>query len=210
MPMRVKCNANYQNGRLATLQARADGYDTAILLNSRGKVAEGPGMCVFMIRDGKAVTPPVTSDILESITRGTVMTLFEEYLGMEVVERDIDRSEFAAAEEAFLLRHGPGRSRRSSASTAFRSETAKSGLPCAGSRKCSSASRAASSTTIPSGARPCTADARREHARHRPARSDRGDARSVADRLRDISLRPGARRHGSVLRAVRLSPCRFP
>ena len=102
MPMRVKCNANYQNGRLATLQARADGYDTAILLNSRGKVAEGPGMCVFMIRDGKAVTPPVTSDILESITRGTVMTLFEEYLGMEVVERDIDRSEFAAAEEAFF------------------------------------------------------------------------------------------------------------
>lgn len=102
MPMRVKCNANYQNGRLATLQARADGYDTAILLNSRGKVAEGPGMCVFMIRDGKAVTPPVTSDILESITRQTVMTLCDEYLGMEVVERDIDRSEFAAAEEAFF------------------------------------------------------------------------------------------------------------
>jgi len=102
MPMRVKCNANYQNGRLATLQARADGYDTAILLNSRGKVAEGPGMCLFMIRDGKAVTPPVTSDILESITRQTAMTLCREYLGMEVVERDIDRSEFAAAEEAFF------------------------------------------------------------------------------------------------------------
>jgi branched-chain amino acid aminotransferase len=102
MPMRVKCNANYQNGRLATLQAQADGYDTAILLNSRGKVAEGPGMCVFMIRDGKAVTPPVTSDILESITRQTVMTLCDEYLDMEVVERDIDRSEFAAAEEAFF------------------------------------------------------------------------------------------------------------
>ena len=102
MPMRVKCNANYQNGRLATLQAQADGYDTAILLNSRGKVAEGPGMCVFMIRDGKAVTPPVTSDILESITRRTVMTLCEEYLGIEVLERDVDRSEFAAAEEAFF------------------------------------------------------------------------------------------------------------
>lgn len=102
MPMRVKCNANYQNGRLATLQAQADGYDTAILLNSRGKVAEGPGMCLFMIRDGKAVTPPVTSDILESITRQTVMTLLDEYLGMEVVERDIDRSEFAAADEAFF------------------------------------------------------------------------------------------------------------
>ena len=102
MPMRVKCNANYQNGRLATLQAQADGHDTAILLNSRGKVAEGPGMCVFMIRDGKAVTPPVTSDILESITRRTVMALCDEYLGIEVVERDIDRSEFAVAEEAFF------------------------------------------------------------------------------------------------------------
>ena len=102
MPMRVKCNANYQNGRLATLQAQADGYDTAILLNSRGKVAEGPGMCLFMIRDGKAVTPPVTSDILESITRRTVMTLCREYLDIEVIERDIDRSELAAAEEAFF------------------------------------------------------------------------------------------------------------
>ena len=102
MPMRVKCNANYQNGRLATLQAQADGYDTGILLNTRGKVAEGPGMCLFMIRDGKAVTPTVTSDILESITRQAVMTLCEDYLGIEVVERDIDRSEFAAADEAFF------------------------------------------------------------------------------------------------------------
>ena len=59
-------------------------------------------MCVFMIRDGKAVTPPVTSDILESITRRTVMKLCGEYLGMEVVERDVDRSEFAAADEAFF------------------------------------------------------------------------------------------------------------
>ena len=102
MPMRVKCNANYQNGRLATLQAQADGYDTGILLNTRGKVAEGPGMCLFMIRDGKAVTPTVTSDILESITRQAVMTLCKDYLGIEVVERDIDRSEFAAADEAFF------------------------------------------------------------------------------------------------------------
>ena len=57
MPVRVKCNANYQNGRLAAVQARSDGYDTALLLNSRGKVSEGPGQCFFMIRDGKAITP---------------------------------------------------------------------------------------------------------------------------------------------------------
>ncbi len=102
MPMRVKCNANYQNGRYAAIQAKADGYDTAILLNTRGKVSEGPGMCLFMIRDGKAVTPSVTNDILESITRETVLELFPKYCGVEVEERDIDRSELAAAEEAFF------------------------------------------------------------------------------------------------------------
>ncbi len=101
MPMRVKCNANYQNGRLATLQAKADGYDTAILLNSRGKISEGPSMCFFMIRDGKAVTPTVTSDILESITRRAVIELLETHLELEVEQRDIDRSELPAAEEAF-------------------------------------------------------------------------------------------------------------
>lgn len=102
MPMRVKCNANYQNGRLASIQAKADGYDTAILLNSRGKVSEGPSMCFFMIRDGKAVTPTTSSDILESITRKMVIELLAGHLEMEVVERDIDRSELPAAEEAFF------------------------------------------------------------------------------------------------------------
>jgi branched-chain amino acid aminotransferase len=97
----VKCNANYQNGRLAGLQAKADGYDTAILLNTRGRVAEGPGMCFFMIRDGVASTPHTSSDILESITRSTVLELLRE-AGFETQERDIDRSELAAAEEAFF------------------------------------------------------------------------------------------------------------
>jgi branched-chain amino acid aminotransferase len=102
MPMRIKCNANYQNGRLAGLQAKADGYDTAILLNSRGKVAEGPAMCFCMIRDGKLITPSVNSDILESITRRTVLALAREYLEIETIERDVDRSELYAAEEAFF------------------------------------------------------------------------------------------------------------
>jgi branched-chain amino acid aminotransferase len=101
MPMRVKCNANYQNGRLAGLQAKADGYDTAILLNARGKVAEGPGMCFFMLRDGVVSTPHTSSDILESITRSSVLELLQEQ-GIETRERDIDRSELAAAEEAFF------------------------------------------------------------------------------------------------------------
>jgi branched-chain amino acid aminotransferase len=101
MPMRVKCNANYQNGRLAGMQAKADGYDTAILLNSRGKVAEGPGMCFFMMRDGVVSTPHTSSDILESITRSTVLELLRE-AGIETQERDIDRSELVAADEAFF------------------------------------------------------------------------------------------------------------
>ena len=102
MPVRVKCNANYQNGRLAAVQARSDGYDTALLLNSRGKVSEGPGQCFFMIRDGKAITPGTNNDILESITRDTIIELLPRYCGVEVEERDVDRSELAAADEAFF------------------------------------------------------------------------------------------------------------
>lgn len=101
MPMRVKAHANYHNGRLATLEAKGNGHGSAIILNSRGKVAEGPGMCLFMIRGGQVVTPSVTSDILESITRETVIRLLREELGATVVERDVDRTELYAADEAF-------------------------------------------------------------------------------------------------------------
>lgn len=102
MPVRIKCNANYQNGRIAALQSRADGYDTAIIMNARGKIAEGPGMCFFMIRDGVAITPEVTSDILESITRSTVIDLLRDECSMEVVEREIDRTELVGVDEAFF------------------------------------------------------------------------------------------------------------
>ena len=101
MPMRVKCNANYNNGRLPTIQANADGYGTAIFLNTRGKVAEGPGMCFFIVRDGKVITPSTTSDILESITRSTVIELLQDK-GIVVEEREVDRSEVPAADEAFF------------------------------------------------------------------------------------------------------------
>jgi len=106
MPVRVKCNANYQNGRLASIEAKVNRYDAAILLNGRGTVAEGPGMCFFAIRNGRPVTPPVTGSILESITRDTVMRLFHEYLGLETEEREIDRSELYACEEAFYCGTG--------------------------------------------------------------------------------------------------------
>ncbi len=102
MPTRVKANANYNNSRMADMQAKADGYDTAVMLNSKGHVSEGPGMCFFMIRDGVPVTPTITSNILESITRATVIELLREEMGLETVERDIDRSELYACEEAFF------------------------------------------------------------------------------------------------------------
>ncbi len=102
MPVRVKCNANYQNGRLAAMQSHVDGYDTALFMNTRGKVAEGHGMCFVMFRDGRAITPTLTSDILESITRDSVIELLREDLGIEVIEREIDRSELALADEAFF------------------------------------------------------------------------------------------------------------
>ncbi|MDA8574802.1 aminotransferase class IV [Alphaproteobacteria bacterium] len=102
MPMRVKTTANYNNGRLAALQATADGYDAPLMLNARGKLSEGPGMCFIMIRGGKAVMPSITNDILESITRETIIQILREDMSIEVIERDIDRSELVAAEEAFF------------------------------------------------------------------------------------------------------------
>ena len=105
MPARAKANANYNNARFAGIQAAIDGYDAAVMLNSRGKVSEGQGMCVFLIRDGVAVTPSVTSDILESITRDTVLTLLRD-MDIATRERDVDRSEFFAASEAFFCGTG--------------------------------------------------------------------------------------------------------
>src|SRR5881628_69380 len=106
IPIRLKCGANYQNGRLATLQARADGYDQPLLLNKEGHVAEGTGATFFMVRKGKLVTPPVTSDILESITRSTLIDALAPAVGLDVVERDIARTELYVADEAFFCGSG--------------------------------------------------------------------------------------------------------
>ena len=102
MPPRIKCNANYVNGRYASMQARQDGYDNAILLNRNGHVAEAPGACLMMVRDGVPVTPPVTGDILESITRAKLIELVWEYLDVDVQERDVHRTELYCADEIFL------------------------------------------------------------------------------------------------------------
>lgn len=105
-PSRIKSGANYHNSRLAYIDARLNGFQVPILLNEAGKVAEGPGACFMMVRKGKLITPPVTADILESITRDTLIELAQAELGLEVVERDIDRTELYVCDEAFFCGSG--------------------------------------------------------------------------------------------------------
>ena len=102
-PARVKAFSNYHNGRLALLEARRLGADTAIMLGPNGKIAEGPASCLAMIRHGRMITPPVTESILESVTRDTMIQLARQSLALEVVERPIDRTELYIADEVFFM-----------------------------------------------------------------------------------------------------------
>ncbi len=106
MSPRIKASANYLNSRYANEEAKRNGYDHAILLTPEGKVAEGPGMCLMLVRDGKLITPSVTSGILESITRETIIQLARDVLNLNVVERDVDRTELYTADEAFFCGTG--------------------------------------------------------------------------------------------------------
>jgi branched-chain amino acid aminotransferase len=101
-PSRIKCVSNYHNGRLASLEALINGYDLPIILNDRGKVSEGPGACIFIVRGGKAITPSITSDILESITRASILQICQEVLHIPVEEREVDRTELYVADEMFF------------------------------------------------------------------------------------------------------------
>lgn len=103
MPPRVKNISNYRNGQLATHEVRQDGYDVAFMLNPQGKVSEAPGACIAAVSKGKLITPDLTSGILESITRDAVITLAREELGLEIVERAVDRTELYLADEVFTL-----------------------------------------------------------------------------------------------------------
>lgn len=105
-PPRIKATANYHNARLTQLQAKADGYDGALMLTPAGKVSEAPIACFFMVRDGQLITPGLGSNILESVTRDTILTLYEEATGKAAVQRDVDRSELYFADEAFLCGTG--------------------------------------------------------------------------------------------------------
>ena len=104
-PPRVKAFSNYHNGRLAMIEARENGHDWPILLNDRHQVSEGPGACIALVRDSVVATPSLTSSVLESITRHTVLTLLGE-LGISAVEREVDRSELYLADEIFFMGTG--------------------------------------------------------------------------------------------------------
>lgn len=101
MPPRIKNISNYRNGHLALHEVKMDGYDCAVLLNPQGKVAEAPGACIMLVRGGKLITPDSTSGILESITRDAIMTMARD-MGLEIVERVVDRTELYTADEIFL------------------------------------------------------------------------------------------------------------
>ena len=98
---RIKCGANYINSRVGQREALRNGYDTCIFLNEFGKVAEGPGSCLFIVKNGELITPKHTDSVLESITRDTVIEL-SKYMGLSVVEQSIDRTELYSCDEAFL------------------------------------------------------------------------------------------------------------
>ena len=104
-PPRIKASANYLNSRLASIQAKESGYDGGIMLGPNGKVSEGPGGCIFLIRNGNLITPSITSGILESITRDSIIEIADT-LKIKVQTRDVDRTELYIADEIFYCGTG--------------------------------------------------------------------------------------------------------
>ena len=101
LPLRGKISGAYITSSLAKSEAVASGFDEALLMNTRGKVSEASGMNLFIVRDGQLITPGVDQDILEGITRASVIELAKG-MGIEVVERPVDKTELFIADEVFL------------------------------------------------------------------------------------------------------------
>ena len=102
IPPSIKIAGLYVNSILAKTEAVKNGFDEAILLNDRGQVSEGSGENLFLLKNGKLSTPSIADSVLPGITRGTVIELAQNELGIEVVERSITRSELYLADEIFL------------------------------------------------------------------------------------------------------------
>ena len=101
LPLRGKISGAYITSSLAKTEAVKSGFDEALLLNSRGKVSEASGMNLFIVRDGVLITPGVDQDILEGITRASVLELAQA-MGIPTLERPVDKSELFIADEVFL------------------------------------------------------------------------------------------------------------
>lgn len=106
IPARGKINGAYVNSAFAKSEAVLNGFDEAIVLDQTGSVSEGSAMNLFMIRDGVAITPAISDNVLEGITRATMIELLRGELGMTVVERTVDRTELYIADELFFCGTG--------------------------------------------------------------------------------------------------------
>lgn len=102
IPARGKISGAYVNSALAKTDATRSGFDEALVLDQNGHVSEGSAMNVFMVRNGVVITPPITENILEGITRRSAIELLKNDLGMTIEERSIDRTEVGLAEEFFM------------------------------------------------------------------------------------------------------------
>ncbi|MBA2556586.1 MAG: branched-chain amino acid transaminase [Chloroflexi bacterium] len=106
IPARAKIVGAYVNSAFSKSEAQLNGYDEAIVLTQDGHASEGSAENLFMVRNGKLVTPSITDDILEGITRQAIIELAHNELGLETVERSIDRSELYVADEVMLCGTG--------------------------------------------------------------------------------------------------------
>ena len=100
-PPLAKMGGNYLNSILATQECKRNGYDEAILLDHLGNISEAPGENIFIIRNGKLLTPPNSSSALEGLTKDSVIQIARD-LGYETIEREIPRTEAYFADEIFL------------------------------------------------------------------------------------------------------------
>ena len=100
-PMQSKSAANYSNAALARVEALKSGYDEAIMLNSSGKVAEGSAENIFIIKNGIIKTPPLNADILNGITRDSIIRLIKSN-GIKLIEKNITVKELLKADEVFM------------------------------------------------------------------------------------------------------------
>jgi branched-chain amino acid aminotransferase len=106
IPARGKITGAYANSALIKSDALVAGYDEALVLNEDGHLSESSAANIFIVRKGTVITPPVQSNVLEGIVRRSVITLLRDELGLEVVERDIDRTEVYIADEMFMTGTG--------------------------------------------------------------------------------------------------------